>query len=119
MANKSTLSGLSVSTSSKNGQSWKAESKKSSLLNYGIKIEHTELSSLRKKVCRKIYEFLSKDYIPDKSQAKRITLELEKKVNFFFNSKLSKKRYIGIIKAIFKKLRVGVHLTPEPRNEST
>ena len=104
---KSANSGVSSTFSSKAGQSRIGESKKSSLLNYGIKQEAGEFSSLRKKVCRKIYEIFSKEYITDKKEAKRVTLELEKKINFFFNSSMSKKRYIGVIKIIFKKLRVS------------
>ena len=104
---KSAKSGVSSTFSSKAGQSRIGESKKSSLLNYGIKQEPGEFSSLRKKVCRKIYEIFSKEYITDKKEAKRVTLELERKINFFFNSSMSKKRYIGVIKIIFKKLRVS------------
>lgn len=78
---------------------------------YEMKTEHVELSSLRKKVCRKIYEILSREYIQERKEAKRVTLELEKKIHFFFNSDLSKKRYVGIIKTIFKKLKVFYLLT--------
>jgi hypothetical protein len=73
-------------------------------------LEAGEFSSIRKKACRKICDILIKEYIPVKREAMRITLELERKINFFFNSQVSKKKYIGVIKTIFKKLRVLLNL---------
>jgi len=105
---QSMRSGVSSSFSGGGGAHSRGEaSKQSSFLNFRVKVEHCELSSLRKKVCRKIYEIILKDFLTDKKLAKRLTLELEKKINFFFNSSHSEKRYIGIIKSIFKLLKVS------------
>jgi len=71
-----------------------------------VKLEASELSDLRKKVCRKIYELLLKDFVQEKKTAKTLTINMEHKINLIFSSVHSQKSYIKVIKTIFKKLKV-------------
>ena len=85
-------------------------SNKSSTHNHNIKQEGNGLSEFRIKVCRKIYKILTREFSQTATEAKKLTVQIENRVNFFFNSDISKRRYIDVIKSIFKQLQVNTNL---------
>jgi hypothetical protein len=70
-----------------------------------VKVEESEMSGLRKRVCRKVNEILVKEFKLQKSMSKRLTLAIEAKVNHHFDS--NSESYLNVIKNVFRKLRVS------------
>lgn len=65
----------------------------------------SEMPGLRKRVCRKVYSILNKEFQKPKTLSKKLTLAIEYRINIFFNYK--KNSYIKTVKSLFKKLRVS------------
>ena len=63
-----------------------------------------DLPGLRKRVCRKVYGILNKEFKKSKILSKKLTLALEYRINLLFYYKND--GYIKTVKSLFKKLRV-------------
>ena len=64
-----------------------------------------EMPGLRKRVCRKVYGILYKEFQKPKSFSKKLTLALEYRINLFYP--YQKPSYMRTVKSLFKKLRVS------------
>lgn len=69
-------------------------------------VDGNQMPGLRKRVCRKVYSILNKEFKKPKTLSKKLTLALEYRINLFFNYK--KSSYIKTVKTLFKKLRVRI-----------
>jgi len=67
-----------------------------------------DLPGLRKRVCRKVYSILNKEFKKSKILSKKLTLALEYRINLLFYYK--NPGYIKTVKTLFKKLRVSLIL---------
>ena len=63
-----------------------------------------EMPGLRKRVCRKVYSILYKEFKKPQKLSKKLTLAIEYRINIFYP--YQEKNYIKIVKLLFKKLRV-------------
>jgi len=63
-----------------------------------------DLPGLRKRVCRKVYSILNKEFKKPKILSKKLTLALEYRINLLFY--YQNPSYIKTVKTLFKKLRV-------------
>lgn len=76
-----------------------------------IKTEEKErngdLPGLRKRVCRKVYSILNKEFKKPKTLSKKLTLALEYRINLLFY--YQNPSYIKTVKTLFKKLRVNFY----------
>lgn len=72
-----------------------------------VKREETEMSGIRKRVCRKIYSILYDELKVGKMMAKRLTLGVEARINHFYSHNQDPKIYIKVVKLLFKKVRVS------------
>ncbi len=68
-----------------------------------LKIEEGEMPTLRKKVCRKICEILSKDMNLSSNSSKKVALALESRVNSVYP--YTTEGYLSCIKGILKQAR--------------
>lgn len=66
--------------------------------------QSNQMPGLRKRVCRKVYSILNKEFKKPKTLSKKLTLALEYRINIFYPYK--KNEYIKTVKSLFKKLRV-------------
>lgn len=64
-----------------------------------------DMPGLRKRVCRKVYSILNKEFKKPKTLSKKLTLAIEYRINRYFPYK--KESYIKTVKSLFKKLRVN------------
>lgn len=67
--------------------------------------QSNQMPGLRKRVCRKVYSILNKEFKKPKTLSKKLTLALEYRINIFYPYK--KNEYIKTVKSLFKKLRVN------------
>ena len=67
-----------------------------------------EMPGLRKRVCRKVYGILYKEFKKPKALSKKLTLALEYRINLFFS--YQKPSYMKTVKSLFKKLRVSFQI---------
>ena len=67
---------------------------------------------LRKRVCRKVYNILHKEFQKPKELSKNLTLAIEKRVNKL--TPYHSKQYLKTFKLIFKKLRVSTTILTSP-----
>lgn len=72
----------------------------------GIKKEplEDEMPGLRRRVCRKVYNIIHKEFQKPKELAKKLTLAIEYRINKM--TPHHTKQYLRTVKIIFKKLRV-------------
>lgn len=73
-----------------------------------VKVEHSEMTKIRKRVCRKILSILMKEFNLNKLAAKKLTLAIESRINFLGPSETEK--YLEIVKTLFGKIKVRLLL---------
>lgn len=73
--------------------------------------QEAEMPGLRKRVCRKVYNIIHKEFQRPKELAKKLTLAIEYRINKM--TPHHTKQYLKTVKLIFKKLRVSP-LSPLP-----
>lgn len=76
-----------------------------SLFDYGMKYEGNEIAKIRKKVCRKLYNILHDEFGLEKDLAKRFSLNVEFKVNLFYDHEAQASKYIEKFKALLRLLK--------------
>lgn len=72
--------------------------------------QEAEMPGLRRRVCRKVYNIIHKEFQKPKELAKKLTLAIEYRINKM--TPHHTKQYLRTVKLIFKKLRVSPVTTP-------
>lgn len=70
--------------------------------------QEAEMPGLRRRVCRKVYNIIHKEFQRPKELAKKLTLAIEYRINKM--TPHHTKQYLKTVKLIFKKLRVTYHV---------
>lgn len=71
-----------------------------------VKLEDSEMTGIRRRVCRKIYYLLHEQLKLGNSVSRQLTLALEARINHFYPQIRDPKLYLKVIKRIFRKIKV-------------
>ena len=80
------------------------------LTDYGIKFEGRNIPKIRRKVCRKLFKILQEEFNMEKMKAKKLSLNMEYRINMSFNYKTDQGEYLDKFKKVLRYLKVYIFL---------